>query len=99
MENKKNFVVAIVFLIVINGCTSLKQVQPENTLSDLPKVEREFRGAWIASVVNINWPSRKNLTTDEQKKEAINILDKLKNNHFNAVIFQARPKLSNVLSG
>ncbi len=92
MANKKIIEIAIVLLLVISGCTALKVEQYETTLPDLPKVEREFRGAWIATVANINWPSRKNLTTDEQKKEAITILDKLKNNHFNAVIFQARPQ-------
>lgn len=58
---------------------------------NLPKFDREFRAAWIASVANINWPSRKNLSTEEQKAEAIYLLDLLKENNFNAVIFQARP--------
>lgn len=57
----------------------------------LPEIKREFRGAWIASVANINWPSRNNLTVDQQKEEAISMLDMLKDHHFNAVIFQARP--------
>lgn len=57
----------------------------------LPEINREFRGAWIASVANINWPSRNNLSTEEQKQEAIKLLDLLKNSNFNAVIFQVRP--------
>lgn len=57
----------------------------------LPEVKREFRAAWIASVANINWPSRKDLTTDQQKAEAITILETLRNNNFNAVILQVRP--------
>lgn len=81
-----------VLLMVISGCTAFKPAYSENTAPDIPGVEREFRGAWIASVANINWPSRKNLTTEEQKNEAISILDKLKNDHFNAVIFQVRPQ-------
>jgi uncharacterized lipoprotein YddW (UPF0748 family) len=62
-----------------------------NIKLDLPEVPREFRAAWIATVANINWPSRSNLSTDEQKREAIKLLDLLKENNFNAVIFQARP--------
>ncbi len=92
MVNKRVIKVVIVLLIIISGCTSLQLDQSEKTLPNIPKVEREFRGAWIASVANINWPSRKDLTTDEQKKEVIGILDKLKNDNFNAVIFQARPQ-------
>lgn len=57
----------------------------------LPEIKREFRGAWIASVANINWPSRNNLTVDQQKTEAVKMLDLLEENNFNAVIFQARP--------
>ncbi|MBA5630505.1 glycoside hydrolase family 10 protein [Moheibacter lacus] len=57
----------------------------------LPEVNREFRAAWIATVANINWPSKRGLSTDQQKAEVIHILDQLKENNFNAVIFQARP--------
>ena len=64
--------------------------KPEAKLS-LPEVDREFRAAWIATVANINWPTRNNLTTQQQKDEAIKILDLLQDANFNAVIFQARP--------
>lgn len=64
--------------------------KPEAKLN-LPEVNREFRAAWIATVANINWPSKNNLSTQQQKDEAIKILDLLKEANFNAVIFQARP--------
>jgi uncharacterized lipoprotein YddW (UPF0748 family) len=57
-----------------------------------PQVAKEFRAAWIASVANINWPSKPGLSTAEQQKEAIFLLDFLKKNNFNAVIFQVRPQ-------
>ncbi len=57
----------------------------------LPEVNREFRAAWIATVANINWPSRNDLSVSQQKEEALQILDKLKAANFNAVVFQARP--------
>lgn len=53
--------------------------------------EKEFRAAWVATVANINWPSKPGLSTAEQQKEAITLLDFLKDHHFNAVIFQVRP--------
>ena len=34
----------------------------ENTEDQLPKINREFRGVWISTVANINWPSKNNLT-------------------------------------
>ncbi|HEY9597678.1 MAG TPA: family 10 glycosylhydrolase, partial [Cyanophyceae cyanobacterium] len=52
---------------------------------------REFRGVWVASVWNLDWPSKKGLTTDEQKRELIQILDQLQDLKFNALILQVRP--------
>lgn len=57
----------------------------------LPAVEREFRAAWIATVDNIDFPSRKGLSTDAQKAELIAALDLAKRLRLNAVIFQVRP--------
>jgi uncharacterized lipoprotein YddW (UPF0748 family) len=57
-----------------------------------PQAMKEFRAAWIASVANINWPSKPGLSTADQQKEAIALLDFLKNNNFNAVVFQVRPQ-------
>lgn len=50
----------------------------------------EFRGVWIATVYNIDWP--KTLDNPEaQKQEFIEILDKLKSLNINAVFVQIRP--------
>ena len=56
-----------------------------------PWVTREFRGVWIATVGNVDWPSTNNLTTAQQKAEMIAILDRAAALNLNAVIFQARP--------
>jgi len=45
----------------------------------------------VATVGNIDWPSSKDLSTDQQKKEIINLLDQFKGMNFNAVVFQIRP--------
>ena len=60
------------------------------TLTGLPRT-MEW-SAWIATVANINWPSERGLSTDEQKKEAIALLDLLAAHNFNAAIFQVRPQ-------
>ena len=51
----------------------------------------EFRAAWIATVENIDWPSKKGLSSDEQKAEFIKLLDLLQSIGMNAVIVQIRP--------
>jgi uncharacterized lipoprotein YddW (UPF0748 family) len=57
----------------------------------VPSPPREFRGAWVATVANIDWPSKKGLPTDEQKKELLAILDTVARLNLNAVILQVRP--------
>src|SRR5688500_8149890 len=51
----------------------------------------EFRAAWVATVDNIDWPSKGNYNTESQKKEFIDLLDMHKRNGMNAVIVQVRP--------
>lgn len=57
----------------------------------VPKIEREFRAVWIATVDNIDFPTKKNLTVPEQKDEIIKDLELAKFLKMNAVIFQVRP--------
>jgi|CXWL01.1.fsa_nt_gi uncharacterized lipoprotein YddW (UPF0748 family) len=58
---------------------------------ELPKIDREFRAVWVATVDNIDFPTKKDLTIDQQKAELIAILDLAKKIRLNAVIFQVRP--------
>ncbi len=51
----------------------------------------EFRGAWIATVGNIDWPSKPGLPAIEQQQQFIQRLDQLKTLGCNAVIVQIRP--------
>ncbi len=56
--------------------------------------KREFRGAWIASVVNLDWPSSgaRGTNPDPQRAELVSILEGLKAAGINAVVFQIRPE-------
>ncbi len=60
-------------------------------LSTPPEIQREFRAAWIATVYNIDWPSKQGLGADEQKAEARAILDRLASLNMNVAILQVRP--------
>lgn len=53
--------------------------------------KRELRAAWIATVGNIDWPSKRGLTSTQQQQEFIKHLDFLQSNGFNAVFVQVRP--------
>ncbi len=51
-----------------------------------------FRGAWIATVANIDWPSKEAVgNTEKQQAEMLFLLDSLQSIGINAIIFQVRP--------
>ncbi|HUF30571.1 MAG TPA: family 10 glycosylhydrolase [Gemmatimonadaceae bacterium] len=56
-----------------------------------PPLDREFRAAWVATVGNIDWPSRPGLTSEQQQSELVAIFDRAAALNLNAVIFQVRP--------
>ena len=60
-------------------------------LPDLPPVPREFRAAWVATVDNIDWPSKRGLPAARQQAEMIRILDRAATLKLNAIVFQVRP--------
>ena len=59
--------------------------------SEPPEVAREFRAIWVATVANIDWPSKPGLSTWQQQSELIAILDRAVALNMNAIILQVRP--------
>ena len=51
----------------------------------------EFRGVWIATVDNIDWPKRGTTNVAEQKADFIRILDLHQRNGMNTMVVQVRP--------
>ena len=51
----------------------------------------EFRGVWVATVDNIDWPKRGDFNTDSQKASFIRLLDMHQRNGINALVVQIRP--------
>ena len=61
-----------------------------NCISQLhPKYE--LRGTWIATVKNIDWPSKPGLSSYQQQREALQLLDLLKSQNINTIFLQVRP--------
>ncbi|MBS6023326.1 MAG: family 10 glycosylhydrolase [Paeniclostridium sordellii] len=50
----------------------------------------EFRGVWVATVYDIDWPKTKD-NPEAQKQEFIELLDKIQSLNLNAVFVQVRP--------
>jgi len=85
-------VTSLCVLLLLYSCISTKPAANKEPVTVSPQAIKEFRAAWVATVANINWPSKPGLTTAEQQKETIDLLDFLQAHHFNAVIFQVRPQ-------
>ena len=64
--------------------------QPIDNRTLPPPSPREFRAAWVASVANIDWPSRPNLTVAQQQAEIIKIVDRARELNLNALVLQVR---------
>lgn len=78
------------FLTALLTSVSFSQYLDSRLLITPPK--REFRGAWIATVNNIDWPTTKGTNVrGQQETELRAILDALQATGINAVFFQVRP--------
>jgi uncharacterized lipoprotein YddW (UPF0748 family) len=52
---------------------------------------QEFRGAWVATVFNLDWPSKAGLPASEQQAQLRAILDRAAQLKLNAILLQVRP--------
>jgi len=93
----------ILCLLFLGGCANLDPDAPAAHLSSLPAEKEaasvraiidpasEVRGVYIASVYNIDFPSRTDLSAADLKKELDSILDNAQAAGLNTVFFQVRP--------
>lgn len=77
------------FLITISVLTLSCKAQSGPHEDNIPP-KREFRAVWIATIANIDWPSRKDLSPDRQRKEFTELLDFHAGVGMNAVFVQVR---------
>ncbi|MFO1452460.1 MAG: family 10 glycosylhydrolase [Opitutaceae bacterium] len=60
-------------------------------VAEAPAAPREFRAAWVATVANIDWPSKPGLPARQMREEMRAILDRSQRLGLNALILQVRP--------
>ncbi len=72
--------------LVLALCSAL--AAPEAWAQAAQPTKHEFRGAWIATVFNLDWPRA--ATPAEQQAELLLMLDRLEEAGINAVFFQVR---------
>ena len=82
--NKAIFSIITIGIILL----SCKTLAPDKKTYD---GKHEWRAAWVATVNNIDWPSKPGLNSEEQQKELLEYFDLFKDMNFNAVVLQIRP--------
>ena len=81
----------VLVAVLLNSCASIMEPATNFDAALPPAAPREFRAIWIATVANIDWPSRMGLSTSEQQQEIRNIVATAKRLKMNALILQVRP--------
>ena len=78
-------------LSVTEGPSVLTPEAPSKTTVGLLNPDAEVRGLWIATVGNINFPSKQGLSENELKAELEEIVSKCTELGLNTIFFQVRP--------
>jgi uncharacterized lipoprotein YddW (UPF0748 family) len=76
-------------LLSLAGALPAFSWQPSN--ESVPQPQQEFRAAWIASVHNLDWPSKSGMSVQAQQGELIRLLNTCAQLRLNAVFLQVRP--------
>ncbi|MBE0449878.1 MAG: family 10 glycosylhydrolase [Clostridia bacterium] len=75
-------------LIFISNTTVYAESLSEKRLEEINK---DFRGLWVATVLNLDYPSKQGVSETLMKNEAIEILNQVEALGLNAVVLQVRP--------
>ena len=81
----------LVAALTAGACAPPTAPPIETAPEPLPELQREFRGLWVATVANIDWPSRSGLPATQQQAELLSILDRAASSGFNAIVLHVRP--------
>jgi len=85
----------LLVLLLLAACSLRSPAQdraPNSTKStEPPAVAREFRGAWVATVDNIDFPSKPGLSAAALRAELDAIVARAAELGLNALVFQVRP--------
>lgn len=73
------------------GCQSSNNAAADGKSDGPPPAPREFRAVWVATVANIDWPSKPDLPVEQQKAEAMAIIERCAELNINAIVLQVRP--------
>ncbi len=86
--SRRECVTAAALLLAGCGAPKPRELSPQDMP---PAAPREFRGAWVATVANIDWPSAPGLPAAQQQAEIVRIVERASALGLNALLLQVRP--------
>ena len=86
--NRRCWLLILVF--ALTSCASVSPPRNANVVQPSPSAG-EFRALWIATVANIDWPSKRGLSADQQRQEMKQIVATARRLKLNALVLQVRP--------
>ena len=91
-------IAGVVSLLLFSGCVGPREAAVPDVVDPIvwpntppPSAEREFRAAWVATVANIDWPSRRGMPEDSLRMELEGLFDHAVDIGLNAIVLQVRP--------
>ncbi len=81
------FLAACLLAFLLTTCKTTPK--PKRSSQNVPP-KRELRAVWIATVENIDWPSNRNLTPEQQQQEFVALIETHRRTGINAVFVQVR---------
>ena len=81
MKTISSIIIIFIMTIFLSGVGHINETEAK---------EKEFRGVWVSTVWNIDYPSKATTNEESLKKDAVKILDNVKSMGFNAVFLQVR---------
>ena len=91
MTRPRRWVLATCLLTACSRASTITNPPVITPDTNPPALQRETRGLWVATVANIDWPSRSNLSAAQQRAELVSIFDRAAAAGFNTIIFHVRP--------
>ena len=92
---RRGWLFIVVAIVWLTACASAPPAPapapPHAEIIQPPPLSREFRALWIATVANIDWPSQRGLSAEQQREEMRRIVATARRLKLNALVLQVRP--------
>lgn len=88
---KRILALPLILLVTLAACAPEKEPPSHQEDEGSAMSFGEFRGVWVSTTLNLDYPSQKGLNVQKLRDEAVALLDSAQQMGLNAVLLQVRP--------